>query len=93
VVLPFRLHKADILKMLRKHVLTDEQCARMRKVVAERVRGRAVRETRMYARFAPKVSTPQFEVEIRNIAETADRQAARHAQWVLDCLKSAGKKP
>jgi hypothetical protein len=85
--------KADILKMLRKHALSDDQCARMRKVVLERVRGRPVRETRVYARFAPKVSTPQFEVEVLNVAENADRHAARHAQWVLDCLKSAGKTP
>ena len=45
-------HKADILKMLRKHALSDDQCARMRKVVLERVRGRPVREMRAYARFA-----------------------------------------
>jgi hypothetical protein len=37
----------------------------------------------VYARFAPKVSTPQFEAEIGSIAENANR----HAQWVLDCLK------
>src|SRR5438477_5860733 len=28
-------HKADILKMLRKHPLTDEQCLRMRKIIIE----------------------------------------------------------
>jgi len=86
-------HKADILKMLRKHLLSDDQSARMRNLILERVRGRPVRETRAYARFAPKVSTPQFESEIMNIAENADRHASRHAQWVLDCLKSAGKTP
>ena len=82
-------YKADILKLLRKHALSDEQCTRMRKVILERVRGRPVREMRAYARFAPKVSTPHFEAEITNIAQNADRRAARHAQWVLDCLKSA----
>jgi len=86
-------HKADILKMLRKHPLSDDQCARMRKVILERVRDRPVREMRAYARFAPKVSTPQFEAEITNIAENANHHAAPHAQWVLDCLKSAGKTP
>jgi hypothetical protein len=86
-------HKADILKMLRKHPLSEDQCSRMRKVILERVRGRPVREVRSFARFAPKVSTPQFEAQVRDIAENANRQAARHAQWILDCLKSAGKTP
>jgi hypothetical protein len=51
-------YKVDILKLLRKQPLSDEQCARMRKVILEPVRDRPVRETRAYARFAPKVSTP-----------------------------------
>ena len=86
-------YKADILKLLRKHPLSEEQCARMRTLILERVRGRPVREIRAFARFAPKVTTPEFEIEIVNIAENAKRHAARHAQWVLDCLKSAGKIP
>jgi len=61
----------------------------MRKVILERVRDRPVREMRGHARFAPKVSTPEFEAEMTNIAENANRHAARHAQWVIDCLKSA----
>lgn len=82
-------HKADILKMLGRHPLSDKQCVRMRKLILERVRDRPVREMRAYARFAPRVSTPEFEAEITRIAENANRHAARHAQWVLDCLKSA----
>ncbi|MGA9980546.1 MAG: hypothetical protein WBQ08_18140 [Candidatus Sulfotelmatobacter sp.] len=82
-------YKVDILKLLRKHPLSDEQCDRMRKVILERVRDRPVREMRAYARFAPKVSTPQFEAEMANISENANCHAARHAQWVIDCLKSA----
>jgi hypothetical protein len=39
-------YKADILKLLRKHPLSDEQCARMRNVILERVRDRPVREMR-----------------------------------------------
>jgi len=52
----FGYYKVDILKLLRKNPLSDEQCARMRKVILERVRDRPVREMRAYARFAPKVS-------------------------------------
>ena len=86
-------HKADILKTLRKQQLSDDQCDRMRRVILERVLDRPFREMRAYARFAPRVSTPQFEAEIIQIAGNANRHAVRHAQWVLDCLKSAGKKP
>lgn len=86
-------YKADILKLLCKHPLSEEQCVRMRNVIFERVRGRPVREMRAYARFAPKVSTPQFEAEITSVAENANRQASRHAQWVLNCLKSAKGTP
>ena len=86
-------YKADILKILRKHSLSEDQCDRMRKLILERVRGRPVREMRAYARFSAKVSTPQFEAEIMDIAENANRHAARHAQLVLQCLKSAGKMP
>jgi hypothetical protein len=86
-------YKVDILKLLGKHPLSDEQGARMRKVILERVRDRPVREMRAYARFAPKVSTPEFEAEMTDIAENSNRHAARHAQWVIDCLKSARGTP
>lgn len=83
-------YKADFLKMLGKHPLSEEQRERMRKIILERIHGLPVREIRAYARFARKVSTPQFEAELTDIAENGDRHAARHAQWVLDCLRSAG---
>ncbi|HKD78863.1 MAG TPA: hypothetical protein VKH81_04170 [Candidatus Angelobacter sp.] len=86
-------YKADILRLLRKHPLNEDQGARMRKLILERVQGLPVREIRAFARFTPKVTTPEFEAEIVNIAENANRQVARHAQWVLDCLKSDGKIP
>ncbi|HET9365447.1 MAG TPA: hypothetical protein VFP71_10615 [Candidatus Angelobacter sp.] len=86
-------YKADIFKMLGKHSLNDDQCDRMRKLILERVRGLPVREMRAYARFAVKISAPQFEAELIDIAGNADRHAARHAQLVLTVLKSAGKKP
>ena len=62
-------YKVDILKLLSKNPPSDEQCIRMRNVILERVRDRPVREMRAYARFAPKISTPEFEAEIINIAE------------------------
>jgi hypothetical protein len=47
-------YKADILKMLRKLPLSEDQCDRMRKLILERVRGRPVREVRAYTRFDRK---------------------------------------
>jgi hypothetical protein len=84
-------HKEDILKILRKHALNADQCKRMRKLIVDHVRGRPTREMRAYARFAPTVTTPQFEAEIVSIAHNANRNAARHAQWVTECLKSSKK--
>lgn len=43
-------HKADTLKLLQKRPLSDDQCARLRMVILERVRGRPVREMRAYGR-------------------------------------------
>jgi hypothetical protein len=84
-------YNVDILKMLSKHPLSDNQCARLRAVILARVRDRPVREMRAYARFARQVSTAQFEAELKEMVENADRETARHAQWVLDRLKSVGK--
>jgi hypothetical protein len=83
-------YKADMLRFLRKHPLSDDQSSRLRVLILKRVRGRHVRETRDYCRFAPKVTNPEFEAEIRSIADNSNRVASRHAQWVIDCLKSAG---
>jgi hypothetical protein len=80
-------HKENILKLLRRYPLSEDQCERLRKVILDRVRGRPVREMRAYARLAPKVSSLEFEVEMRNIAEDSNRHAARHAKWVLECMK------
>ena len=84
-------HKADVLKLLRKLPLTDEQCARLRDLILDHVRGRPRRETRDFCRFAPKVTNAEFESEVKTIAQNSNRHAARRAQWVLDCMKSAGK--
>ena len=51
---PARHHKAEILKFLKRHPLTQEQCARLRRVILDRVRGRPVREMRAYGRLAPR---------------------------------------
>lgn len=85
-------HKADFLKILGNVALSDDQSARLRAVILDRVRGRDVREMRSYARLARKVTDSDFEEELSRIAQNSNRQAARHAQWVLDYLSSSAER-
>ena len=80
-------HKAEMLKLLRRYPLTEDQCARMRKVILDRVLGRPVREMRAYCRFVPTVTNRQFKAELEVIAHNGDGPAARHATWMLEQLK------
>jgi hypothetical protein len=85
-------HKVDMLKILSKHNLTDDPSARLRKVILDRVLGRPVREMRAYCRIAPQVSNRKFEAELIAITENSNRNAARHATWVLEYLRAGKKK-
>jgi len=83
-------HKATFLEYLRKHPLTDDLCARLRKVIIERIHDRhSTREFRHYARLALCISTPEFESELVAISINVYSDAARHARWVLEYLKQA----
>jgi hypothetical protein len=84
-------NKEDIIRQLRKHPLTEDQCARLRMVILNRVHGRPVREMRSYARLASNVSSPEFEAELMNIATNSSDSSARHANWVLESLKRLRK--
>ena len=85
-------HKETFLRALRKQLLSDDQCARLRRVILSHVRGGYRRETRAFCRFATRVADREFEAEITAIAENSNRYASRHAQWVIHCLKSARRK-
>jgi hypothetical protein len=80
--------KEELLARFKKLPLTHDQIARLRKVILERIQGRPVREMRAYTRLAPRVTNPEFEAELRRIAEGGNRIAARYAQWAIQCLKS-----
>ena len=81
-------HKADFLRLLKRQPLSDEQCARLRKVILDRVRGRPVREMRAYGHLAPRISSPQFEAELTAIKENSDRQASNNAAFILEFVRS-----
>jgi hypothetical protein len=85
-------HKEKTLSLLRRCELTDDQCARLRMVILDRVQGRPVREMRAYGRIARKVTTPEFEAELRNITSSSNHLAARHATLVLGYLENAKRK-
>lgn len=84
-------NKEDLIRQLRRHPLTEDQCARLRKVILDRVQGRPVREMRSYARLAFKVSDQEFEAKLTSLATAPDRTAARHARWVLESLENYRK--
>ena len=80
-------HKAEILKFLKRYPLTQEQCARLRQVILDRVRGKPTREMRAYARLAPRVTNDQFEAEILAIKEKSNRYSARSAATDSDIFR------
>ena len=84
-------HKADFLRLLKRQPLTDGQCARLRKIILDRVRGRPVREMRGYGHLAPRINNPQFEEDLAAIKESSNRQASNNAAFVLQLLRSAKK--
>ncbi len=82
-------HKAEMLKFLKRNPLSEGQCARLRKVILDRVRGNPVREMRAYCRLAPRVADEQFEAELLAINQKSNCHAARGAGWVLEYLRAA----
>lgn len=85
-------HKAEILKLLQRHPLTDDQSVRLRKVILDRVRGRSIRDIRAYGRLASKVTDAQFEAELDYLAKSAKRPVAQQAQCVLESMRSVGRR-
>lgn len=79
-------HKADLIRLLRKQPLSEDQRARLRQVIVDRVRGRPVREMRSYGRLALTVGNSELAAELANIAADGDRHRARHARWILQYL-------
>ncbi len=76
-------HKENIARLLRKQMLSDGQLERLRKVILQRVQGPALREMRAYGRLASKLNTPEFEAELKNLANISDHRTIRNAQMIL----------
>lgn len=76
-------HKENIARLLKKQILTNGQSERLRKVILQRVQGPGLREMRNYGHLASKVNTPEFEAELKNLANSSDHRTTRNAQIIL----------
>ena len=82
-------HKVDFIKHLCKNHLSEEQKKRLQQVILSQIRDRDKREFRAYCRLARAVTDPAFQEQIDEMAGPSRGTVPRHAQWVLDYLKSA----
>jgi len=82
-------HKVDFIKHLCRNPLSDDQKKRLQQVVLARIRGRDIREFRAYCRLARAVTNPEFQKQVAQMAGPSGGTVPRHAQWVLNFLKSA----
>jgi hypothetical protein len=85
-------HKAEMLRLLRKTPLTEDQRKRLQQVILARVESRYTpREFRWYCRLARFVSDRDFEQEIARLAEQPRTIRGQHACWVLTQIRAARK--
>lgn len=81
-------HKQELLSRFRALPLNQDQLARLRAVILARINGCPVREMRAYCRLAPRVNTPEFEAELKQIAQRDNKSASRYANWAIQCIAS-----
>jgi hypothetical protein len=79
----------DFIKHLWKSDLSEEQKMRLQQVVLSQIRDRDKREFRAYCRLARAVTDSAFEKQIAEMAGPSRGTIPRHAQWVLNYLRSA----
>jgi len=84
--------KADFIRFLCKSQFREDQLDRLRHVILSRIQGPDTREFRSYCRLARVVSSFAFQEQVAMLSTSPDRQAARHAQWVLQQLNRSNKK-
>lgn len=81
--------KAELVKLVKRLPLSDDQVSRLRTFVFGVVRTRDDRDFRDFCRLAPRLDGPAFRAELRAIAAELDRDVSRRARWVLDALEQA----
>jgi hypothetical protein len=80
--------KVEFIRHLRHWPLTDDQKARLQKVIIARIYEKGRREFRWYCRLAKYVTDSEFEALIEQLAAVKEpKLVARQASWVLAQLK------
>jgi hypothetical protein len=81
-------HKEHFIKHLCRKPLSEDQQKRLQQVILARIRGRDTREFRAYCRLARVVTDPAFQKQVAEMAGPSNGTVPRHAQRVIDYLKS-----
>lgn len=79
--------KADVAQYLKRVALTEEQRARLRKVVLEVVSSRDGRELRRYCHLATVLDDQAFRDQLHRLIASSDAGARRRAGWILAALR------
>jgi hypothetical protein len=80
--------KENVIRLLKRVVLTKEQEGRLREVVLDRIRGEDRREFRRYCHLAAHLCNGELRSKVAALAESTDSRTRRHAKWVLEALKT-----
>lgn len=78
--------KADLIRKLKRQVLSESMKCRLREVMLEVVDGRDRREFRDFCALARKIASPDLVDKLNTRLASENRRIKRHARWVLDAL-------
>jgi hypothetical protein len=75
--------KADLLRFIRKHPLSNDDAQRLRAVVIAAVKLRDRREFKYYCRVSRYVDSPEFQADLQALSRHPDADVQRRARWVI----------
>ena len=80
--------KAELLRVLRRVQLSDDQKERLRSVIVERIRSGGRREFREYCRLARSLVNSEFRQIVKKEMASTDQRVSRRAKWIEQALES-----
>lgn len=78
--------KEEILHVLKKHHLNQQQIKRMHAVILNVLHHRIRREFKYYCRFARKISSTELIEKIQELTLSEDEDTALRATWMLSIV-------
>lgn len=81
--------KAELVKLVKRLPLSDDQVKRLRTFLTGVVRSRDDRDFRDFCRLAPRLDGSEFRAELLAMTGDLDRDISRRARWVLHALEQA----